>query len=586
MLTLTNMYHRCGAFVLPLVLALLALATPLGAQTAADSVHVKQAKDTLAAIVKRSTSPTVDRQARWLAAREDSLAKRRARVDTVRLVRVDTVFVAKGDTTVVVKPDTTPPVVIVTPGPGPSPVLFTHPFGPPANGAVLAALPQDTVSVEYPTIRRRIPVVSMQAALDTARAGDELLCAVGSVHPILRPSATTRAGYAVIRTNVSDAVLGAGRMTKARADSLNLCTITTTNSDAPIWFGSGSGYVRLHGVRVTTTSPLNNALVRVGANESLVSALPHHIVLDRVVADCGPLNDCRRCVALGGTYEAIVRSSMLNCHSRAGDAQGVWTTNAKGPIRIEDNTIQGSHQSVFLGGSDPAIVGQVPSDVVIRRNDLRRPYAWRAAGWQAKTSVELKLGRRVLIEGNVIGGIYPDAQVGYAVLLKTENQDGGPGEWSETSDVTVRYNRIVGAAGAFNMAPLPQGPGVPMSRVTVYGNESDSIGVGVYQAGGAGDALQLLGVADVIFRDNWTRNPSARSCIYSVNPNPRFVATGIVCGGQYGIRGEDGGLAVTMPGAILSGNTVVAWQTAFGSWPASPADAVRAALLAGVVVAP
>jgi hypothetical protein len=45
----------------------------------------------------------------------------------------------------------------------------------------------------------------------------------------------------------------------------------------------------------------------------------------------------------------------------------------------------------------------------------------------------------MLIEGNVIENVWPDAQAGYAVLLKSENQ-GGTAPWTQTTDVTVRYN--------------------------------------------------------------------------------------------------------------------------------------------------
>ena len=86
--------------------------------------------------------------------------------------------------------------------------------------------------------------------------------------------------------------------------------------------------------------------------------------------------------------------------------------------------------------------------------------------------------------------------------------------------------------------------------------------------------MQVVGVSDVVFRDTWVRNPNARSCIYSVNPNPRFVGMGLTCGGEFGIRGE-GGLTYTMPDRLLSGNTVVPWGTSFGNWPAAPVE-VRA----------
>jgi hypothetical protein len=509
-----------------------------------------------------------------LKASADSLrqnATTAVRVDTVRIA--DTVIVAQQGTP-------TPPQAVDSQPTAPPPVVaWSHPFAPPSNGAVLAELPRDTVDVSYPPIARRIACTNLQACLDTAFSGDEILLAPGSVHRnvIVRP--TSRASWVTVRTDVTPL----GGPWERRTTGTGLATITSTTSDAPLTFASGAHHVRLVGVRITTTAPVTGALVQIGQGETSASQLPHHLTLDRVVIDPGA-NDVRRCVRADGAYLAIISSTLANCHSKLGDAQGVLAINAKGPLRLENNTIQGSHQSVMLGGGDPLIVGQVPSDVVIRRNDLRRPYAWRAQGWPAKTNVELKMGKRVLIEGNVTGGAYKDAQEGFCWLLKSENQDGGTGEWSETSDVTIRYNRTVGCNGGFNLTPLLQGPGVPMSRVTIYGNVLDSIATLPYfDPNNPADALQISGVADVVYRDNWTRNPGGRSAIYYNAPNLRFVATGNVFGGEYAIK-SDGGIAGQnpTPSGIVSGNTLVSWGSTFTSWPTAPHDSVRDALLSGV----
>ncbi len=612
---MTFTYLRRGT--LALVVQLLALAAPVAAQapTARDSAHAAlQLDDSL----RLKVFPTLDRYCKTsskTAYMRDGACKHYVRLFG-KLSAAESLLVAytapptpptpptppKDSSVVVVQPDTTRDSVIVTPGAPQTGVNFVHPFGPPANGAILAALPQDTVDASYPTIARRIACSNLQACLDTAKTGDEIRLTPGAsfTDAIVKP--TSRALWTVVRTDITDAQLGAQweRMTARKAAALNLATIRSSGSStAGITVASGAHHVRFVGVRVTTAAPQTNALVRIGLGESVVEQLPHHITLDRVVVDPGD-NDLKRCVAADGDFLAILSSTLARCHSNAGDSQGVLKMHGRGPLRIENNTIQGGHQSVFLGGGDPSIRGIVPSDVVVRRNDLSRPASWQCTGpiitgtntrtclagqWRTKTNVELKIGKRVLIEGNVICRTPPDAQSGYAVLLKTENQDGGTaGDWSESSDITVRYNRICGAGGGFNLAPLQQGPGVPMSRVAIYGNEADSIGVGPYR-GDTGDALQLLGVADVVFQDNWIRNPEGRACIYSTNVSARFVGQRNVCGGQYGIRGE-GGLAATIPSSILTANTVLPWQTAFGSWPASPSDTTRARLLSGVVVNP
>ncbi len=544
-------------------------------QTSADSIALNpklnlRSKRGLARI------QAVAEELRKNAASRDTL--RLVRVDTVRVI--DTVLVAQQGTPTPVPPPTPAPVSEPAPTPAPVPVVaFSHPFAPPSNGAVLAELPRDTVDVAYPPIARRYACTNLQACLDTAFSGDEILLAKGATFTDVTVKPTTRASWIVVRTNVTDAELGAARMDTTRAKLLNLATIKSSGgSVAALTVASSAHHVRFVGVRFVTATA-TNALVRIGLGESIVEQLPHHITLDRVVVDPGA-NDLRRCVVLDGAYLAVLSSSLVNCHSNATDSQGILSINGKGPFRIEGNTIEGGHQSIMLGGGDPRITGQVPSDVVIRRNDLGRPLAWKGV-WQGKTNVEIKIGERILIEGNYVRHTWPDAQDGFAFLAKTVNQD-GTAPWSRTADVTIRYNAIVGAAGGFNLAPLPQGPGVPMARVSIYGNVADSIGVGPYA--GSVDGMLVQGVSDVVFRDNWVRNPTGRAAIYFVGTTARFVATGNTVGGQYGWKGDGAVWSALAPNAITTGNVTVPWGTAFGAWPAAPSDSIRAALLAGVVV--
>ena len=559
--------------------------------------------DSIAAADARFCATRTARSFQYLCATRRNVAAVRvldhgvvARVDTVS--RVDTVW--RVDTVVVTRPRDTSVVVVPDTGqalPAPADAVFTHTVAPPPNGTQLADLPRDSVRTAYPVVLRQVRCTALQACLDTAKTGDELLTAPGSVHRniIIRP--TARTGAIAVRTDVA---LGGPweRMTPARADSLNLATITSSTTDRPLLVLAGAHDVTIAGMRITTTAPQSNQLVQIGGGETSAAQLPHHIVLRQLVIDPGA-NDVRRNVQADGAYLAIISSTLANCHSLLGDAQCVLAINAAGPLRIENNTLQFGHQCVMLGGGDPLIAGQVPSDVVIRRNDCTRPAAQLWSGqqladgthvyltgqWPGKTGIELKLGKRVLVEGNVLCHVIADQQTGFAFLFKSVNQNGSA-PWSETADVTVRYNRVCGVAGGFNLSPLPQPPGVPMARVSIYRNVLDSVSVGRYA--GDNDALQNSGVNDVLFQENWIRNASGtaggRSCLYFGGVSQRFTATSNVCGGEYGIKKDGGVVGDANPGGLVSGNTVLPWGTACTSWPAAPRDSTRDALLSGVVV--
>jgi outer membrane biosynthesis protein TonB len=159
----------------------------LSAQGTKDSTLVRANKADLDSIARDKTAPGYSKR-----------AQSRIRVrDSLFLVRAVTPAPAPApapEPKPVPAPTPTPepkPVPAPTPAPEPAPapapaptpsptpntgpVIFTHPYAPPTNGAAFAELPRDTVSVAVPAPTRTITVVSLQAAYDTAQTGDRLL---------------------------------------------------------------------------------------------------------------------------------------------------------------------------------------------------------------------------------------------------------------------------------------------------------------------------------------------------------------------------------------------------------------------------
>ncbi|MCU1677288.1 MAG: Ig domain protein group 2 domain protein, partial [Frankiales bacterium] len=100
---------------------------------------------------------------------------------------------------------------VTTPVPVPDPV----PVGPITSGnATMAELPRLSVSTSYPSVARQVRIAAgadFQAALNAAQPGDELLLAPGAryVGNFELPNKGANAAWIVIRTDVSDAALGA-----------------------------------------------------------------------------------------------------------------------------------------------------------------------------------------------------------------------------------------------------------------------------------------------------------------------------------------------------------------------------------------
>jgi hypothetical protein len=331
---------------------------------------------------------------------------------------------------------------------------------------------------------------------------------------------------------------------------------------------------RAHHVRflgplwITSTTSNANAIFRSYNGETSVADVPRYIILDGVTIDAGAANEARRCAWPDGAYIAIVRSRLLNCATKGGDAQGIFVANGPGPYRFEGNYIEGSHQCFMSGGGDPSIPGSIPSDVVFRYNVCEKPARWHYAGTvpnqtypgtarQVKTIFESKNLRRALVEGNYFHVVYVDAQAGFCILLKSSNQD-GTAPWSQTLDVTVRYNRCANIASGINLAAHPQG-GVPMTRVSVYDNTFDTLST----VGGEGIGAQILDdVVDVILLHNSFSNTSNNAVGFDGAAGVRTVlAANVLPHGDYGVKGSgssDGTptIARWMPGGIFASNVI------------------------------
>jgi hypothetical protein len=415
----------------------------------------------------------------------------------------------------------------------------------------------------------RVPAgTSLQAAINAAQPGDELLLAPGATYTseFVLPIKGANTAWIVIRTEVSEAALGAPgtRMTPSRARSLNLARIVTNTNQAAISTALGANHYRLTGVEITATGTQDvYALVDFGKNDGsqTLATMAHNLVLDRsYVHGLGHLH-LRRCVSLNSATAAVVDSWLGECHSNQGDSQAISGINGPGPFLIQNSMLEGGHMAFMFGGGDPSITGLVPSDITIRGNHLYRPAAWKGV-WGTKTIAETKNARRVLIEGNVIENVWADGQVGFALLFKSTNQDGGC-TWCTTSDVTFRYNRVRNVAALFNIAAMPDRPALPAARFTIHDNLADAVNVRPFL--GPGITLQVLGdVADLVFVHNTTIAPTGNSAtMFDGRPNTRLVMhSNVFTNGQYGIFGSGKGIGLPMlqfyaPKAIFERNVIV-----------------------------
>lgn len=413
---------------------------------------------------------------------------------------------------------------------------------PSSGGSQTApALPRLTPDISMPAVQRTTRVHNgseLQAAIDAAQAGDEILLDPGVTYTAsggFTLKARSDGGWAIIRTDLS--------LPTSRVDSTaNLAKITCTGSNcSALTADQGADYGwRIEGVEVTTP-PGSNAAVRLHG-----SGIPRRFVLDRVYVH--PENDGRlvRCVLGNAASIAVIRSVLAACHADGQDSQAFVAWNTPGPILLEDNYLAGAGENVMFGGALPSSQANIPADITIRRNHFHKPPEWHGSQWTIKNLFELKTSARVLVEGNVFEGNWGQAQTGFGILLKSADCD-----WCGTSDVTLRNNILRDSENGFNLAGQTEGAPA-MARVLIENTILEGIGSnGPYQ-GGEGRALQILGSIAGLTVRGWT----------SENPNMQTYLNVYNDGGIAPVSGSD----LVIEDYVAEGPTSYGFHGTFSAW--------------------
>ncbi len=262
--------------------------------------------------------------------------------------------------------------------------------------------------------------------------------------------------------------------------------VTTNLSGIPcIVTQARAHHYRLIGLEITADTNVINSygLINLGSSSSTQNSLddvPHHFVIDRcyihghdngVIMKYGIRLDCAN--------GAIIDSYVSGFHSIGFDAQAISGINGPGPFKILNNFLEASGENILFGGGAPAIPGLIPSDIEIRYNHFSKPWSWRVdhpdyAGkhWTIKNLFELKTGKRVLLDGNILENCWADlpiGQSGYAILL-TVRTEGSASPQADVSDITITNNIIRHVGAGISLPGSDDGIGNRSARIKIANN--------------------------------------------------------------------------------------------------------------------
>jgi hypothetical protein len=227
--------------------------------------------------------------------------------------------------------------------------------------------------------------------------------------------------------------------------------------------------VRVKGLVVANGAP-DRDTINVGANTiASLDELPRDVVLEEVAAEAGP-NGGHRGFGLHGINVSLINCRATGFWENGRDSQAVWINNGPGPYLIDGGYFEASGENIMIGGALFGILDRsvIPSDITIRNVHLRKPLEWKAAPGRPKRGtvknlLELKVGRRVLVENCVLENNWRDGQAGSAILIKADNQEGRT-PWVVTRDVTLRGNVIKNSPDSYVVNIRGVHPNQPTGR--------------------------------------------------------------------------------------------------------------------------
>lgn len=228
---------------------------------------------------------------------------------------------------------------------------------------------------------------SIQAAIDAASYGDVILLRAGETfvgHYILRAKSGT--GWIEIRSDAPESDLPAAgtrlvpsdrggstprtRLARivGRGDRYKTSPLIKTEPGA-------HGYV-IRFVEFDGEANLGyETLIQLG--EDTTATPPYDITFDRVYIHGHAYKGQKRGVTLNGRRLSILNSYISDIKAVNTDSQAILGYNGAGPFTIENNYLEAAGENVMFGGANPAITNLVPSDILLRRNHIFKPLAWR-----------------------------------------------------------------------------------------------------------------------------------------------------------------------------------------------------------------
>lgn len=400
-----------------------------------------------------------------------------------------------------------------------------------------------------------------QDALNRAKSGDTILLQSGATFKgSFKLPNKTGSEFITVRTSATENQLPpeGARINPVKYASV-LPKLVSPTGEPVVSTIEGAHHFRFIGVEFGATKGGVGNIVQLGTTEEKrIEDLPHHIEFDRVYIHGSPTEGQRRGIAANGKFIRIVNSHISDIKKTGDESQAiaVWATD--GPVEIINNYLEAAAENILFGGAG-SFLKLVPTDCIVRDNFLNKPLEWREKDWAVKNLFEIKNGRRIKVEHNLMTNNWGMAQDGTAVLFTTRADNG-----KETiiEDIEFIGNIVRGSGNALNILG-DEGSGG--HRLTIRNNIFADINGGKWN--GAGFFMKSTAWDGLVIENNTILQSGNITQSYG-NPIKNFIfRNNIIYENEYGFKGDDvnSGKPTTdryFPNADISYNAIIGGNAA------------------------
>jgi hypothetical protein len=391
---------------------------------------------------------------------------------------------------------------------------------------------------------------NFQAALNRAKPGDTIVLQAGVTYKGTF-SLPLKSGneFITVRTSAEDQLPPPNTRINPGEYAAVLPKLEANVKGKPVILAvNGAHHFRFIGIEFGSTIEGLYNIIQLGTTEEKsVEELPHHIEFDRVWIHGSKTEGQRRGIAANGRNIKIQNSYISDIKRRGEESQaiGVWATD--GPVEIVNNYLEGAAENILFGGAG-SFLKLVPTNCLVSGNYLNKPIEWREQNWLVKNLFEIKNGRGIKVENNLMTNNWAMGQDGIAVLFTTRADNG---DASVIEDIEFTGNVVRGAGGGISVNGEEGSGG---HRLQIRNNFFEDIGGQKWNS--AGHFMKSTAWNGLTIENNTIIQTGNITNAYG-KPVKNFVfRNNIVFENLYGIKGDGMGSGQEVINSFFSNGTV------------------------------